>query len=79
MKMANFLLRAQFGAVDVFCVSSDDTFFHVHVGGGVWLVNIPGGAIETLVTPGNAFHQGSSEGHCEWFYQVLIRPTDVEI
>ena len=71
MKMANFLLRGQFGAVDVFCVSSDDTYAHrisfmfVHVGGGAWLVNIPGGAIETLVTPGNAFHQGSSEGHCE--------------
>ena len=45
---------------DVFCVSGDDTyayriwFMYVHVGGGAWIVNIPGGTIES---PGNAFHQ----------------------
>ena len=33
----------------------------MHVGGRAWIVNIPGGAIES---PGNTFHQLLSGGHC---------------
>ena len=51
---------------NVFCASCHDTyayrilFMHMHVGGGAWIFNIPGGAIES---PGNAFHQLYSGGH----------------
>ena len=44
----------------VFCASGHDTyvyrmsFMYVHVGDGAWIVNIPGGAIESN---GNTFHQ----------------------
>ena len=50
----------KFGTLDVFCASRHDTyayrwsFMYVHVGGGAWIFNIPGGAIES---PNNTFHQ----------------------
>ena len=58
MKMASFLLEWQFGMLEVFCVCGDGTyvyqilFMYVHVRGGAWIVNIPGGARES---PGNPF------------------------
>ena len=54
--------------MDVLCASGDDTyayqisFMYVHVGGRAWIVNIPGGAIDSL---GNTFQQLSSGGHCQ--------------
>ena len=44
--------------LEVFCVCGDGTyvyqilFMYVHVRGGAWIVNIPGGARES---PGNPF------------------------
>ena len=46
MKMADFLLEWQFGKVDVFCASGDETYayriplMYVHVGGRAWIVKI---------------------------------------
>ena len=36
------------------------SFMYVHVGGGAWIFNIPGGATES---PSNTFRQLSSGGH----------------
>ena len=50
----------------VFCASGHETcanrmsIMSIHVGGGVWIFNIPGGATES---DGNSFHQLSSGGH----------------
>ena len=50
---------------NVFCVSGHDTyaygtsFMYMHVGGGAWIFNIPGGAIES---PSNTFISYSQEG-----------------
>ena len=49
-----------------FCASGHDTYayrmslMYVHLGGGAWIFNIPGGAIEST---GNTFLQISSGGH----------------
>ena len=51
-----------------FCAFGHDTyayrmsFMYVHVGGGDWIFNIPGGAIET---PSNNFCQLLSGGHLQ--------------
>ena len=58
MKMVDFLLEWQF-VCWIFCASGDDTyacqilFMYVHVGGGAWIVNIPGNILisSPLVTP----------------------------
>ena len=63
--MADFLLEWQFGTHNVFCASGHDTYayrmslMYVHLGGGAWIFNIPGGAIEST---GNTFLQLSQEG-----------------